>query len=269
MLGRMRLKRGIPVDRATVQLDDVIQMARNSTLARDLDAVPYVSWVYSVERALQSAFVDVPLQRLHTERFWRVQGPTIRRAEAISQEVELQVAWLSSVRDTITTMAERFRRQPGAIAVLDTNVLLHHRPLKDVDWGKIVGEKPVLLVIPRRVVEELDARKYVGTKLGDRARKRIRLLSDHVAPGGEKVRPAVTVQILGPVDLDPDVARRAPIPADEEIIETCEALTSYVDPNRVHLLTGDLSMSMLAENRGLSVRRMPDDVVQPVGDERE
>src|SRR5205814_6231219 len=51
---------------------------------------------------------------------------------------------------------------PCAIAVLDTHVLLHYRLFDEVDWPTLVGAKPVRLVVPLRVVEELDERSTRG-----------------------------------------------------------------------------------------------------------
>jgi hypothetical protein len=261
----VRLKPGVDAEATARDLAGVIQEARNTELAHSLDSVPYVRWAYSVERVLEQWFVDVRLDRLFTERFWRAQGPSIvLRAEALRREVELQVAWLTEMQVTIEKMARRFSRPARSIAVLDTNILLHHRPLEDVEWDKVVGAKQVLLVVPRRVVQELDARKYVGTKLGDRARTRIAQLERDATAG--EVRPGVRVEVVGPVDLDPDAARRPPIPADEEITETCEALTSYAGTNPVSLVTGDLAMQLLAENREMTVRRMPEGTMQPLGE---
>jgi predicted ribonuclease YlaK len=125
----------------------------------------------------------------------------------------------------------------------------------------------VLLAVPRRVVEELDARKYSHAKSRDRARQRIRKLASYVAHDAKQPRPGVDVEIVVSVDLDPDAARRPPIPADTEIIETYEALTAYAGANRVCLVTGDLSMQILAESRGIDVQRMPENTAQPLGGE--
>jgi PIN domain len=136
-----------------------------------------------------------------------------------------------SLRDSITEMGAQFSGRRGAIAILDTNVLLHHQPLKHVKWPDIVASEHILLAVPRRVVQELDGRKYAGTKLGDRARKRIQLLSNDVAM--RTIRDGVDVEIVGSIDLDPDAARRPAIPVDEEVIEIAEgwspmpALTRY------------------------------------------
>jgi rRNA maturation endonuclease Nob1/predicted DNA-binding protein YlxM (UPF0122 family) len=196
----------------------------------------------------------------------------LARTVPVEQRLDLLVAtvWPSRALSEVSrerAQALRFAAAERSIAVLDTNVLLHHRPLSDVDWPSIVGAKSVLLVVPLRVVHELDARKYVGTKGGDRARTRIRLLSEFVAAGADQVRAGVDVEVVASVDLDPGTARRPPIPADTEILETCEALRAYAGSNPVYLVTADLAMQIVAKTRGIDVRRMPDEAMQPLGDE--
>ena len=68
-------------------------------------------------------------------------------------------------------------------------------------------------------------------KLGDRAAKRIGLLTGYVAAEADHIWPGVYVEIVGSVDLDPDAARRPPIRADAEIIDACEALTAHAGSN--------------------------------------
>ena len=183
----------------------------------------------------------------------------------VMQEVDVQRAWLSKVRDTVEAMVGAFSTPQRSIAVLDTNVLLHHPPLEEVDWSTVIGVGSVMLVVPRRVVEELDERKYVRTKIGDRARTRVGVLARYVAADAAQIRPGVDVEIVAPVDLDPDAARRQPIPADAKIIDACEALTAYAGSNPVCLVTGDLNMQTLAVTRGIEVRCMPENTMQPRG----
>jgi predicted ribonuclease YlaK len=55
--------------------------------------------------------------------------------------------------------------------VLDTNSLLHYEPPESISWAKIAWHSPVRLVIPLRVLEEVDAKKYsTNRRLRDRAR---------------------------------------------------------------------------------------------------
>jgi rRNA-processing protein FCF1 len=262
-------KRDVPAKRAVTMLTDVI--GHGSRLQRSEDLTPYVAWVQNVERVLRECFVDVPLSKLYTERFWNIQhpvGPINTRLQMVVQENDVQLEWLTVLRDTVVAMAARFSEPQRSISVLDTNVLLHHKPLSDVQWSRVVGDERVLLVLPRKVVEELDAKKYTGeAKLRDRARTRARLLARCLERKTDQARRGVDVEIVASVDLDPDAARRPPIPVDEEVIETCEALMSYARSNPVYLVTGDQNMQTLAQSRDVDVRRMPEDTEQPLGSE--
>jgi predicted ribonuclease YlaK len=139
--------------------------------------------------------------------------------------------------------------------------LLHYRPVDEVDWTAVAGAKAVRLVVPLRVVEELDEKKYARRgELGDRAVTRLRKLEQHtVASGPRNLRPGLEIEILASVNLDPEAARRPAIPADTEILDTCEALSGYSGGNAVFLVTGDLAMKIRAQTRGLDARQMPDE----------
>jgi hypothetical protein len=58
--------------------------------------------------------------------------------------------------------------------VLDTNVLLHYQRIDQVDWGKVVKDSPMRLVVPHIVLDELDDKRYLGSdKIKERARSAI------------------------------------------------------------------------------------------------
>jgi len=142
----MRLKDGVSAAKTADQLDELVRSAFNITFG---DADAYVAWAHSVERELRASFIDLPITRLYTERFWRVQGPILRRAWMEGLERELQVEWLSQKRDTLRAMASRFGSPERVLAVLDTHVILHYQPFTDITtWPDIVGGSPVLLVVP-------------------------------------------------------------------------------------------------------------------------
>jgi hypothetical protein len=46
----------------------------------------------------------------------------------------------------------------GTIAVLDTNILLQYEEPLKVPWRKVLGVRSVRLIVPQRVVEELEPR---------------------------------------------------------------------------------------------------------------
>jgi rRNA-processing protein FCF1 len=210
---------------------------------------------------------DVRIEQIFTERLWRIsteQG--VRQPETIRQEQVEQVARLQELIDTLERLARKFDRPASTLAVLDTHVVLHYKPLKDIDWASLVDAEIVRLVVPLRVVDELDDRKSARRPdLVRRARSRIRQLERHVVDTKTtELRPGVTVEVVGPVDLDPEAQRRPPVPADVEILDTCQALSAYAGNNPVYLLTGDLGMRIRAEARNIPLITMSEHVEQPL-----
>ena len=51
-------------------------------------------------------------------------------------------------------------------AFIDTNVLLHYRFFRDVDWAAALDEPEVVLVLAPVVLSELDDHKWSGVKGG-------------------------------------------------------------------------------------------------------
>jgi len=122
-----------------------VQEASNYT--RDANA--YVAWVHDLERKLREFFSDVPVERLYSERFWRIAvGGGERPEEMRRQEMDAQLAWLRALLEAARTMHGRFGATTTSIAVLGTNVLLHCKPLTDIDWCALIGTQNVRLVVP-------------------------------------------------------------------------------------------------------------------------
>lgn len=59
------------------------------------------------------------------------------------------------------------------VLFIDTNILLHFKPLKEIDWLEVTGAKAVRLVICLEVIKELDKHKR-NTRLQKRAERAIR-----------------------------------------------------------------------------------------------
>jgi PIN domain len=188
--GRVLPRVGVQANAIIKGLDYFMRRAYDYPDSQGLNAASadnYVAWANGLERDLREWFSDVPLGRIYTERFWRVSlQQSSRLPEMLRLEAGLQVEWLSEVRKKVERMAARFS-PPGAVAVLDTNVLLHFKPLDEIDWETIIGASPVRLVVPLGVVDELDQKKTIRGKLGERSKTRARLLDQHVF-GGSGVR---------------------------------------------------------------------------------
>lgn len=265
----MLVRPGVDVQRVIETLSRTIVEAHNSHTGDDEG---YVKWVLDLDPLFGEWFTDVPPTLLYSERFWRIRSDGGHRPHELRRnELARVVAMLSSLRDSLKEMVARFGTPARTIAVLDTNVLLHHKPLTDIQWTEVIGAPQVTLVIPIRVLAEIDEKKAApnNRKLRDRARTRINMLEPFVLGDGgvSRVREGVEVTAVGSVDLDPGARRRRPAAPDVEILDTCLALSAYAAKNAVFLVTGDLSMKISTKLTGVAARSMCAGDYQPLGGE--
>ena len=208
---------------------------------------------------LRSVFYDSETwDGLQTSRYWHIctLGETSRRPYGvIRREVETQAARLEGLAAQIDEYAERLKAAPGLMTVLDTNVLLHYQTPRYVPWQEVVAESQVRLILPLRVIEELDEKKYLVTAYtADRSR---RLLSQLWAllgnSGGSPIelKPGVTIEV--PLDDGP---RRRGRDADQEVLDLCQGIPQAVK-TPVVLVTADTGMSLRASGYGIRVCCMP------------
>jgi rRNA-processing protein FCF1 len=262
-------RKGVELDGAVGQLRRLVTEGGNvRSSSHDPERVreQFLVWVHDVERALLGLFTDVRLGKVHTERFWRIHSSpaamTSRAFELISDELEIQISWLHSLAGHLEEEASRAAYPGSTIAVTDTNALLHYRLFNEVPWPEIVGASPVRLVVPLRVVDELDAKKAARrTDLADRAATVLTHLEQRVGPAigsPAPLRENVTIEVFRAAEIDPEPQRPAPN-ADTEVLDTCEAL-AFFSRDPVHLITGDYGMRLRAAARGVQVIRMPDDL---------
>ena len=219
----------------------------------------YLSKVEAVEVQLRNIFTDPAVwTRLRGDNYWAIRSLTStspRPMVLINDEAQEQQRYVEGLMGQLKQLQERVVVAPGQLAVLDTNVLLHFQPPSQVDWRGVFGANEVRLVLPLRVVEELDEKKYVSRNdLAQRARRLLSALWALVEPTkGAPARLADGVTIELPTDDGP---RRRPLDADEEVLAECETLAAAGAD--VTLVTGDTGMSLRAVGRRLAVTRMPD-----------
>jgi rRNA-processing protein FCF1 len=249
---------GTPIDNIASRLRQLVD-----TVYQAPEPIDYALWVTSAEASLRECFIDVPFERLLSERFWRLTtGSVMRPHEMLRAEQQVQYQWLEYIRTTTGAMAERFGKPAAPIGVLDTHVVMHAKPLEEIDWCARLGAKSVRLVVPLRVVDELDEKKYARRDdLRNNARKRLRLLARYLEePDG--IADGVRIEIVGWRDLDPGGVPRPPLPADVDILDTCDALRVYATGNAVSMITADVGMTLRARERGLPVVALDDHEMQ-------
>jgi predicted ribonuclease YlaK len=79
-------------------------------------------------------------------------------------------------------------------AFLDTNILLHYPPLRDLNWKALCNAESVKLVICMQVIHELDEMKG-HPHLADRARRAIKEIRE-LSSAGCRVRDDVELEIF-------------------------------------------------------------------------
>ncbi len=262
-----RLKDGTQLADAQRRLCETATHGRNLVGSSAGQSVPihqnsFLAWVGTAESQLRNIFIDPSTwERLYGERHWQIYGLTQespRAIELINNEATFQAAWLEELADRLKQLSDRLAAAPGHLTVLDTNVLLHFQPPDQVDWPAIVGTPEVRLVIPLRVVEELDEKKYTARdNLADRARRLLSQLRTQLAPsagGPTPLREKVTIEV--PVDDGP---RRRTLDADQEILDTCRELQSGGQGvTFVTLVSDDTGITLRATAEGIRVVAMPE-----------
>jgi hypothetical protein len=172
----------------------------------------------------------------------------------IYAELDAKATALEEAAAYLQGHVARLRRAPGLPIVVDSNVLLHCKRLDYVNWMQVLKEC-ARVMIPLRVIEELDAKKYARDQsLQSCARKLLPWLNS-LFPDGDR----------GPVTLRKDATlelllseapRHRPSDGDEEILDACEDVRQFL--GRGKLLTGDSAMLLRARTMGLDVLLVPE-----------
>ena len=220
----------------------------------------FVQRLLGAEQTLRSVFSDrETVEGLRSELFWRAleirYQPLIAYHDIVDIDKQAQAAWLNDLADKLDALARRLTAAPGRIAVLDTHILLHYQPPDQIDWTELIKQPAVRLVVPLRVVEKLDEKKYTARDaIAGTARDviiKLRTLLAPTAGGPTPLRDAVTIEVFGD-----DRPRRRNQDADEEVLETRETL-QLGQPDLV-LITGDASMTIRAAERRIATVEMPE-----------
>jgi rRNA maturation endonuclease Nob1 len=263
---RIHLRDDGTPDKAIEFLRDRVYAAKNlqglvgwsaEEVERSRDA--YLAWVEQTESLFfnHTHATDV-IEMLYTPGYWQIRQVDVNSARPIPLiefETRRQIANLERLSDDLGRRRDRALAAAGHIAVLDSGVLLHYQLPDSVDWQAVVGQSEVRLVLPLRVIEELDAKKYTASeKIRGRARELVPKLRAMVDSGGmpRVVRDRTTIEVLaepGP--------RLRPDDADTEILQTAHELRQLAGRS-VTIVTGDLGMALRAETEGLPVVSMPD-----------
>ena len=148
---------------------------------------------------------------------------------------------------------------PGWLtAVVDTNALVQVKPPWDVDWAKLLSAERVCLLLPLRVVEELDKFKYgKERRISQVARNLLPQLEARLTEdNGTMIK--VNERLIIKVPILPGERDRT-LHADEEILRLRED-TKQFGKQAVVLVTADTAMRIQARARGIRAIGLPADV---------
>jgi hypothetical protein len=281
----VRLTPGTALDFA----DDVLSRAeriwgavRNSGRLYD----SYIDAIRDTYPILKQVFVSPDVSAgLHSTAYWHIMAirrtapddpvdrplPKVMRApalraerQALITEVAAQVQALKETRVELEAW-KRLAARPGLPVVYDTNMLNHWRQPDNIRWREVfkaAGEdvRHTRLVIPLRVIDELDRQKYGQADLARRARTALkyleRVLKDTRPGESVHLREGATLEIWMATDhRDGD--------ADLSILRTAAELDTLHPATGARVLTDDLGMRLRANHMGLKTFRLSDDHRKP------
>ena len=197
-----------------------------------------------------------------TERIIADSQHRARRAEnqALSTEIKNQLRALEQAHAELQALTDLAAR-PGLPVVYDTNMLNHWAQPGDIRWREVLRtsrESAVLarLVIPLRVIDELDRQKYGQGDLARKAATAIRYLERVLRDGkpGQPVRlrDDATLEVWAEADDRSG-------DADLSILRCAADLDNLHPDSGARVLTGDTGMRLRAWQMGLKTLQLPED----------
>jgi hypothetical protein len=163
---------------------------------------------------------------------------------------------IGEIADLLKKLIDQTSQSQHLPLVIDTNVILEFEPISSIDWAKVMGE-PVRLIVPLRVLEELEEARYGNSKrksqiARDELPRLVKLLEEN--PGGPtKIgeHDNATIELF---DLREEGLR--PSWADDEILDFYGMLRQFLQGAR--LITDDGPLLARAKYRGFAIKRAPD-----------
>lgn len=217
----------------------------------------YAKWANEVRGQLNSALTRSAIESLFDGSLNLAAflgGPSdLVQANAAANDIRERIG---EIADELKKLLEQTERSQSLPLVIDTNLILEYQPIGSIDWAKIAGE-PARLILPLRVLEELEEARYSNSKRKSRiARDELpRLVTMLEENPGEPAkvhgREDATIELF---DLRHEGLR--PLWADDEILDFYQTLKQFLPAAR--LITSDGPLLVRAKYRGFDVERGPE-----------
>jgi rRNA-processing protein FCF1 len=263
----VRLQAVATVDQAISALDNEAANIHAHTAATSFAADPpnrsiearnlYAKWSIAAEgRLLSVLHRDEVLSLFSNPRHRDISvmpaGEHLLRS--VSAEVESKRTLFDSMSKDLRETQTRLAKTPGLPSIVDTNFMVHCLRPDQIKWTSL-SDEDLRLVIPLRVIEELDAMK---TDNKDRLRKNSREILSwfesefKAGTGPMKLRADenTTIEIL--LSERP---RYRPSDPDEEVLDVCHEFQRFV--GRSLLVTADYGMRLRARAELIDVLLLP------------
>jgi len=190
-------------------------------------------------------------------------GPSEQLIRSVNAEITTKRENLTALSSELRKFADLLSRASGVPAILDTNVLIQCVRLDQIDWPAITGGVS-RLIIPLRVLEELDAKKIdKKPRLNKTAREILSWLDEQF---DDATTGPITIRGTRDTTLEILLASRPrirPMDPDEEILEVCHDLGRYLSD--LVLVTADNAMRLRARSESIEVRTIPEKYLRFTG----
>ncbi len=149
--------------------------------------------------------------------------------------------------------------------IVDTNVLLHYRPIDQIDWSSISGCKNPIVYVPLIVIEELDQHKdqHRLAKIRERARRSLALI-DKVIGDNDKFSGDLREDVLLVVEaaapkVDWEVLNLEKNKPDHRLIAS--AFSKNSDSNPVAVVHRDYGIKLTLRRLKLQSIELPEELL--------
>jgi hypothetical protein len=230
----------------------MLQNCRNGNDARDVRD-QWLRWWSEADAQLRNLFADGDVAASLYVSQARVRDVNLDAMPygLLKHEIDVWLDRFTAMVDELMAL-KRFIERPGLIVVPDTSAFIEGVHFTELNWQQMADidpRKPVRLVVPVLVVEELDELKRGRDRVRDRARSVLRQLWELNTDGKQAAvipgsRP-VTVEVLA----DGSWHVRRPV-NDNEIIERALYIGEITGKD-VILAAADYSMLYQASSAGL------------------